>query len=359
MNSYSSSSDTTKALLNWYTTHRRALPWRESNDPYRVWISEIILQQTRIEQGIPYYYKILNRFPDVQSMANAPLDELLKLWQGLGYYSRARNMHFAACQIVNEYEGLFPSSYENLIGLKGIGEYTAAAISSISFGEAKAVVDGNVFRFLSRFFGLQTPINTTEGKKQFTQIAQKLIDPIHPGDYNQAIMDFGSIQCTPSGPDCQTCPFSVNCFAYSQGVVQKYPYKLPAKEKQDRYFLYFCITDGISTWIQQRKNRDIWQDLWEFPLVEETSPIQPEKHFINKYLNADSDTKVLIGKPTHVKHVLSHRVIHATFLPIRIDTSSIVSGSLQKIPLTELNKFAIPRLIERYLTNHAPFNLIL
>lgn len=215
-----------KKVLTWFDHNGRDLPWRYSNDPYVIWLSEIILQQTRIAQGTPYFLEFYNRFPSVVEFACADLEEILRMWQGLGYYSRARNMYFAAQQVMADFGGVFPNEYEQLLKLKGVGEYTAAAISSIAGNECRAVLDGNVFRVLSRYFGLKTPINSTDGKKEFSKIANQLIDCRRPGDYNQAIMDFGSLQCKPSSPDCRNCVLQESCVAFRQGTIAELPVKV-------------------------------------------------------------------------------------------------------------------------------------
>src|ERR1035437_2253314 len=268
MNSVSGISIVSTVLSEWYEVHERALPWRLNPDPYKVWLSEIILQQTRVEQGLPYYNAILLRFPDVRTLAEASLDDLLKLWQGLGYYSRARNMHAAAKQVTSEFGGTFPKNYETLLHLKGVGEYTAAAISSIVYGEPKAVVDGNVYRVLSRLFNIDTPINSTEGKRIFSSLAAELLDQEHPSRHNQAIMEFGALHCVPVRPDWVTCPLSTHCLAMTAGRVAELPVKTRGAAKQDRFFLYLVPTDGQHAWLQQRLEKDIWQNLWEFPLIE-------------------------------------------------------------------------------------------
>jgi A/G-specific adenine glycosylase len=354
MNSVSGISNVSSVLSEWYRIHQRDLPWRRNPDPYLVWLSEIILQQTRVEQGLPYFETISQHFPDVRTLANAPLDDLLKLWQGLGYYSRARNLHTAAKQVMEEFDGHFPDTYDQLLRLKGVGEYTAAAIASIAYGEAKAVVDGNVFRVLARVYGLEIPINSTEGKHLFTSLAEELLDREHPSRHNQALMDFGALQCTPSSPDCGDCPLAEQCIALATGRVTELPVKLPSAAKQDRFFFYLVLTDGTNTWLRKRMDKDIWQNLWEFPLVE-TLVETPLEHILQDPLVLRWLGKSFVtGKPVLLKHVLSHRIIHATFLPVRMLEKGVFPQDWQVVPLDRIDSFAVSRMTENFLSK-APF----
>ena len=233
--------ETSRLLRDWYRIHKRELPWRESSDPYIIWISEIILQQTRVVQGMDYFLRFTERFPDVASLASAEEDEVLKYWQGLGYYSRARNLHAAAKDIMKRFDGIFPGRYEDVISLKGIGEYTAAAIVSFVWNQPYPVVDGNVFRVLSRLFAVDTPIDTPRGKKAFTELAGLVMDPRYAGQHNQAIMELGALQCVPQNPDCEACPLKERCAAYGTGDVQTYPVKQKKTKTRDRYFHYLYI----------------------------------------------------------------------------------------------------------------------
>jgi len=349
MNSKSEFLSITYLLSEWYKSNKRDLPWRKTTDPYQIWLSEIILQQTRVEQGQPYFETILGRFPDIRTLAESPLDDLLILWQGLGYYSRARNMHSAAKQVMNDFNGIFPTNYEDLLKLKGIGDYTASAIASIAYKQPKAVVDGNVFRVVSRLFALDTPTNSTEGKKLFSQMAEELLDRKHPDVHNQAMMDFGAMQCTPANPNCGECPLSAHCVAYALGKVTSFPVKLAGAKKQERFFHYLYLSDGQSTWLQQRLEKDIWQQLWEFPLIE-------SKHVesIETLLNRDDVSKWLnpqftLGTPVYLKHILSHRIIHAWFFPLHIEKKGIIPDVWKEIKLDEMNDFAMSRLMNLYL----------
>ena len=352
MNPTSEFSTISSLLSEWYERNKRDLPWRNMTDPYKIWLSEIILQQTRVEQGLPYFQSITNCFPKVENMAEAPLDDLLKLWQGLGYYSRARNMHEAAKQVMNEFDGKFPSNYEDLLKLKGVGEYTASAVASIAYKQPKAVVDGNVFRVISRLFDIYTPINTTEGKKFFTKMAEELLDRKHPDNHNQAMMDFGATQCTPTNPSCMICPLSGHCIAYITGKTQNLPVKLASAKKQNRYFHYFFFTDETFTWIQQRTQKDIWQQLWEFPLIESDREEHIETLLKRKDVSAWTGGHGIIGTPVNLKHILTHRVIFAKFIPVHIEHQKKYPDLWKKIKIDELNHYAVSRLMELFINKH-------
>ena len=255
-------------LLNWYTINKRILPWRSTSDPYAIWLSEIIMQQTQIKQGSSYYTHFITQFPTVFDLAQASEDEILKLWQGLGYYSRARNMHYTSIDIVNQYKGKFPENYAMLLKLKGIGEYTAAAIASIAFNQPYAVVDGNVFRVLSRIFGIYTPIDSTKGKKEFNTLANKLLNTNDSGSHNQALMEFGALHCTPKRPNCHDCIFSNDCVAHNLQHIDKLPVKKGKQKIQERYFNFIVISDNEYIYLNKRTKKDIWKNLYEFPIIE-------------------------------------------------------------------------------------------
>lgn len=294
----------THEILQWYKLNARNLPWRETTDPYKIWVSEIILQQTRVVQGLSYYHRFIETFPDVSSLAQAKETDVLLLWQGLGYYSRARNMHQAAKQIVQK--GCFPSSYEEILQLKGIGTYTASAISSFAFGEPRAVLDGNVFRVLSRYFGIDSPIDNSSARKEFQALAQELLDVNNPSRYNQAIMDFGAIQCLPKGANCLSCPLLESCFAFQQNRVDKLPVKKRVVKIRTRYFNFFYIRNSRDEfYIQQRCKKDIWQHLYQLPLLETEQQMSPAEiaELYPEYLVC------LRVKP--IEHVLSHQKIIA------------------------------------------------
>lgn len=300
-------------LLAWYQRYGRELPWRDTTDPYIIWLSEIILQQTRVEQGMPYFYAFVEHFPTIIDFANAKEDEILRLWQGLGYYSRARNMHKAAKMVRDNMNGVFPSKYEEAIRLPGVGEYTAAAISSFSVNECKAVVDGNVYRVLSRYLAVDEPINSTSGKKVFAQLAQELISTDYPGLYNQSIMDFGATVCKPKNPLCDTCIFREDCRALALNLVDDLPVKNKGKASRSRYFHYFIIEKGEKILMAKRPEGDVWANLYEFPLIETTIPVEVDElasqsEFIQYFGTADFQP---IGK--EIKHILSHQNIYARF----------------------------------------------
>src|SRR5688500_5070797 len=264
-------------VVEWYNVNKRDLPWRDTKDPYKVWLSEIILQQTRVNQGMPYYLRFIEKFPNVHALASASEQEVLRLWQGLGYYTRARNLHKCAKQVVAVFNGEFPNTFENLLKLPGIGEYTAAAIASFSFKEPVAVVDGNVFRVLSRVFGIENEINSVEGKKIFTDLANSLINKKSPDFHNQAIMEFGALHCIPKSPLCLTCPFQSACVAAQRNLQSLLPRKAKSKPSRKRYFYYFVVQKGKSLLMKKRDQKDIWHGLYDFHLLERNRPIKIEK----------------------------------------------------------------------------------
>ena len=333
--------DFSSILEHWYASNGRYdLPWRTVSDPYLIWISETILQQTRVVQGYDYYLRLTERFPDVFSLATAEEDEVLKLWQGLGYYSRARNLHFAAKTIAAL--GKFPDTYEGVRKLKGIGDYTAAAICSFAYHLPYAVVDGNVYRVLSRIFGIQTPIDSTSGKKEFSELANELLDKEQPQIYNSAIMDFGALQCTPKNPDCTICPFADRCYAYGNHCVADLPVKAKKTAVSNRYFVYVYIEDKDSLLLRRRGKGDIWQGLYEPYLIEfATSPSDEEA------LNAIQQTvphgKIkLIAKG--LKHVLTHRRLWIDCYQLKVDRLPEIEGYL-RVPKSERNTYATPKIV--------------
>lgn len=306
-----------QTLLNWYHRNKRELPWRSTNDPYIIWLSEIILQQTRVDQGLPYFQRFAESYPTVRDFAAASEDEILRHWQGLGYYSRGRNMHKTAQLVMEDHAGYFPKKFDQLIRLKGIGEYTAAAISSFSANEAKAVVDGNVFRVLARYFGINEPINTGKGKKTFTELAQGLLDPDQPGTFNQAIMEFGALQCKPKNPDCDTCPLSTGCVARTENRIPDLPVKLKSGTLKHRYFNFLVLKRAGKIAIQKREGRDIWENLYQFPLIETTGPIGLEELILNADFLEICGTEVQIKAAFGpIKQRLSHQMIHARFIEV-------------------------------------------
>ena len=340
----------TKIIEHWYAEHRRDLPWRDTTDPYLIWVSEIILQQTQVKQGYDYYLRFVQRFPDVQSLAEAEEDEVLNYWQGLGYYSRARNMHAAAKSM----HGKFPQTYDAVRALKGVGDYTAAAICSFAYEMPVAVVDGNVYRVLARYVGIDTPIDSTKGVKLFKQLADAYLDKCQPSVYNQAIMDFGALQCTPGHPHCEACPLQETCVAFREGRVEELPVKQHKTRQTYRYFNYFFIRHGGYTYIKKRTEKDIWKNLYEFPLLETISKMTEnpvdlfsklEKIF---FLTTEMDFRLL---KHGVKHVLSHRIIMADFYEVKVpeEVELALSPTLLKVPISSLVDYAFPVLISNFL----------
>jgi A/G-specific adenine glycosylase len=319
-------------LLKWFRENGRDLPWRQTRDPYAIWLSEIILQQTQVKQGWEYWERFMHHWPTVEALAKATEDKVLREWQGLGYYSRARNLHYAAKQIVAL--GHFPDTLAEIKQLKGVGDYTAAAIGSIAFGLPAAVVDGNVYRVLARHFGIDTPINTTEGKKTFAAMAQELLPPKEASAYNQAIMDFGAIQCTPQSPHCDSCPLMESCIAFRERRVAQLPVKLKTLKVTERHLIYIYIRCQGQTAIRRRGPGDIWQGLWEPVLVDTVSAVPPT-------------AKLLCH---HVKHVLTHRVLYADFYLLETDVRPELPSDYIWISESDLDNYALPRLIEVLLS---------
>ncbi len=341
-------------LICWYMNHKRSLPWRESNDPYIIWLSEVILQQTRVKQGLPYFEVFKDRFPDVRSLARASQDEVLKLWEGLGYYSRARNMHQAAQQVVNQHKGKFPVDYKNLIQLKGVGDYTASAIASIGNDEKVAVVDGNVFRVLSRIFGISEPINSTNGKKAFKAQAEQLLPDQNIGTYNQAIMEFGALQCLPKNPQCSTCPVNNTCFAYRNNRQQEFPVKLKKPKVKTVYMNYLVLLDSqAQTLIRKRKGNGIWEGLFEFPLITSENSIDQQhikNHSFFKEITGNTDFQLYQYNQQAKKHLLTHRKLLAYFWIIEIDQ---IPKEIKKYyhitDKDEISQFAFPVLLSKFI----------
>lgn len=352
MNNISTIPHISNTLEHWYNQNKRELPWREIDDPYKIWISEIILQQTRVIQGMSYYLRFVERFPNVTVLAKAEEDEVLKYWQGLGYYSRARNLHKAAKQINTEFGGVFPTQHADILKLAGIGDYTAAAICSFAYNQPYAVVDGNVYRVLSRIFGIDTPIDSTSGKKEFAKLAQDLLSKNQPGLHNQAIMEFGALQCVPSSSDCANCPLNGICKAYESNSVSLLPVKSQKTKVTNRYFNYFFIEFQGNTFLQKRTAKDVWQNLYEFPLIES------EELFTSSELIQNEDFKKLFSGIGNVeiqqttnpmKHILSHRVIYAQFFSIRISQLNENLNVLINIPINQIDNYAVSRLMELFL----------
>ena len=329
--------DFSLTLIRWFRENGRELPWRETSDPYAIWLSEIILQQTQVKQGWAYWERFMRRWPTVESLANATEDEVLREWQGLGYYSRARNLHFAARQIVEK--GGFPQTIEGIKSLKGVGDYTAAAIGSFAFGLPAAVVDGNVYRVLSRHFGIETPINTTEGKKEFQALAESLLPSSDFGAYNQAIMDFGAIQCTPQSPKCVVCPLQESCVALRNGKINVLPIKEKTLKVKSRHLIYIYVRCQGMTAIHRRGEGDIWQGLYEPVCLE----VRGERLEVREM----SEAKMIVKG---VKHVLTHQVITADFYLWETDDRPTLPDDYIWIKEEDIDNYGIPRLIDILLT---------
>ncbi|WP_431133495.1 A/G-specific adenine glycosylase [Psychroserpens mesophilus] len=340
--------DFKKVLTNWYSINKRELPWRNTKNPYYIWLSEIIMQQTQIKQGLPYYEAFVTNYPSVFDLANAQEQDVLKLWQGLGYYSRARNLHASAKYIANELDGIFPSTYSEIIKLKGVGDYTASAIASICFNEPTAVVDGNVYRVLSRYFGISTPINSSQGIKEFKMLATSLIDTKYPGDYNQALMEFGATQCKPKNPYCIVCPLKDHCVALQKGNIDMLPVKLKKTKvvKKHFNFLVFMSSDK-KTLFEQRNTKGIWRNLYQFPLVETVKELHSEdfkSHTkISSYLN-NIEFEYSLYNTKELVHKLSHQHLYTKFWIIEVDKLPE-----QGIPISELKSYPAPIVIGNFI----------
>jgi len=343
----------TKKVVQWFEKNKRDLPWRETKDPYRIWLSEIILQQTRVAQGLPYYLKFVETFPTVQALASAPEQKVLRLWQGLGYYTRARNLHKCAKEVVARFNGKFPQTFELLKTLPGIGDYTAAAIASIAFGESVAVVDGNVFRVLARIFGIETPINTPEGKKIFSKLANELVPQRNPDVHNQAMMEFGARFCTPRNPCCETCVFQKDCFAFKNSLQHQLPVKFQLKKARKRYFYYFVIQKGQSLLMKKREEKDIWHGLYDFVLVETKRAVDPEKLFMeSENLQTFRNGKVADISGMY-KHILSHQLIYSRFVQVSLSRDISLNGSALKFySLKKVSDLPKPVLISKFLSDY-------
>jgi A/G-specific adenine glycosylase len=341
-------------LRQWYAIQKRDLPWRKTGSPYLIWLSEIILQQTRVSQGLDYYLRFTSRYPRVEDMANAPLDDILKLWQGLGYYTRARNMHETAKFIVNNLKGVFPDSFEGLLKLKGIGKYTAAAIASISYKEPVAVVDGNVYRVLARYYGIHEPINTAQGRLVFEKRAAHILDRANPDIHNQAMMELGALVCIPRNPRCEACPLERECVARSGDIIGLLPLKADKKKQRNRYFNYIFLHHGAQTWLSKRTGRDIWHSLYEFPLFETAVAVTREELYALpgwKDLLGASEFRIK-GSPQKYKHLLTHQTLHCTFYNIEVkEPLPDFRKSFFKTEICNLGLYPVPRLIENYLAD--------
>jgi len=336
-------------IIHWYHANKRSLPWRETKDPYCIWLSEIILQQTRVAQGTPYYLKFIDTFPTVFDLAKASEEAVLKLWQGLGYYSRARNLHAAAKYVAYELNGVFPSTYKELLALKGVGDYTASAIASICFNAPEAVLDGNVYRVLSRYFGIDIPVNTIEGARLFKAIALDQLDEFNSSDYNQGIMEFGALQCTPKLTNCTSCPLLQTCVAYQTQKVSLLPVKLPKQKAIKVYHYYFVLVDPSGNTIyEKRAGRGIWEGLYQFPLKTSSSPLEIEGLLASSETGLDislfENAKHFVFNDSFVVHKLTHRHIYATF--IVVETPVTLKDS---VPFASIDEFPTAVLISDFI----------
>lgn len=335
-------------LTYWYSVNKRDLPWRRTQNPYFIWLSEIILQQTQVKQGLPYYEQFTVKYPTIFDLAEADEQAILKLWEGLGYYSRARNLHFTAKYIVNELNGEFPRNYKSLLQLKGVGDYTASAIASICYNESTAVVDGNVYRVLSRYFGVDTPINSTQGIKEFKALAQELLPNDHIGDYNQAIMEFGARQCKPKSPDCGICPLNDSCVAIEKKLIDVLPVKLKKAKVTKKYYNFLVvISENDTILIEQRQNKGIWQQLYQFPLIESSKTLTQEElidqDLFLKIINHQKYSITLFNDK-EIVHKLSHQHLYTKFWIINL--SKLQDDA---IPIKTIRNYPVPILISKFL----------
>lgn len=339
-----------KILIHWYLQNKRNLPWRSTVNPYYIWLSEIILQQTRVDQGMMFYFKFVENFPDLKDLAFAKEEKVLKLWQGLGYYSRARNLHYSAKYIEAELNGVFPSTYDEIIKLKGVGDYTASAIASICFNEPTAVVDGNVYRVLSRYFGINTPINSSKGKKEFKQLAQHLLNNKKSSEHNQAIMEFGARLCKPQKPVCDTCPLNTSCVALSKNLVKELPVKEKKIKIKNRHFNYIVIqaTNNMTKLVKRKKG--IWLNLYEFPLVETKIDIDEKQlieHNIFNELFKKRPVTIKLFNKKEIVHKLSHQHIYTKFWVVTATSSTNFSISWDSI-----KDYPVPALIDKFISQY-------
>ena len=346
-------SEISRLLTIWYSANFRPLPWRYTDDPFKIWLSEIILQQTRVDQGMPYYYRFVELFPSIADLANAQEHEVLRAWQGLGYYSRARNMHHCAKIIVNQYNGIFPDTCEELEKLPGIGPYTSAAIASIAFKRKVAVIDGNVIRVVSRLFGIQSETGTAHNKAQIGYIANQLISEADPAVHNQAMMEFGALQCVPKNPDCENCIFNSLCQAYALGIQNKLPIKPAKRSPRNRFFHYLVIERNRLFMMSKREGRDIWNGLYEFYLIEAEELLEFDQLALPDFLKTNNSFWLLADQSYVYKHVLSHQVIHCKFFRIKlnseVDSMAIDHPGISFYSLLEIEALPKSVLITSYL----------
>ena len=320
-----------ETLIAWYDDHKRDLPWRGETDPYKIWVSEIILQQTRVQQGWDYYLRFLDNFPTVKALAEADEERVLKVWQGLGYYSRARNMHAAAREIMSEHHGKFPQTYDKILSLKGIGRYTAAAVASIAFHLPYPAVDGNVVRIVSRIFGICDDVTQPAVVKRITSICETQIDHKQPGVFNQAAMDFGALQCTPKNPKCDECPFQSDCYALNNNLTDILPIKKKKAEQKHRFFHYTVYLSNNQTVIEKRTGSDIWRNMYQFPLTETDSEEWSEHPVFS------------------TREVLSHQIIHAAFYVRNVKKLPKTTDCQSVIHFDDIEKYPMPKIMTLFL----------
>jgi A/G-specific adenine glycosylase len=338
-----------KQLLLWYNQNKRNLPWRNTENPYLIWLSEVILQQTRVQQGLPYFHRFVENYPNIFDLAQAEEDEVMKLWQGLGYYSRARNMHQTAKLIVNTYDGIFPDSYEKLLLLKGIGPYTAAAIASFAFQEPVAVLDGNVFRVLARLHAIDLPINQSGSRKLFQEYAQKFLDTKNPATHNQAIMELGSQICTPTQPKCVECPLISSCAAYKLNQQNKFPIKEKKVKIKHRFLYYFWLTVGAELAVFKRGEGDIWQNLYDLPFIESESELTQAEFSIAMAKIKFNTLVNLADTAFEVKHILTHQRLFAKFYILRLNEKPELQSTVIWVQPEQLKQLPIPRLLDKFI----------
>ncbi|MDR2385784.1 MAG: A/G-specific adenine glycosylase [Tannerella sp.] len=347
-------------MQKWFVENHRELPWRETKDPYKIWISEIILQQTRVNQGYDYYLRFIERFPDIKTLATADETEVLRFWQGLGYYSRARNLHFAARQIVEYFGGIFPDTFSDVLKLKGVGVYTAAAVCSFAYNQPVAAVDGNVYRVLARLFDESAPIDTAEGQKIFANLAAEILDKHSPSAHNQSIMEFGALLCVPVSPDCNNCVLQDHCQAFAKKTVDSLPVKAKKTKVVERFFNYIIINEKENIFIKKRIEKDIWRGLYDFPLIESGKLFSKNEFLENeqvKNLLRDVEKIFVNNFSATYKHILTHRKIFAQFIEIEIAPSSkALEKQYIKIKHSDIANFPLPRLIDKYLCGCKQFN---
>jgi A/G-specific adenine glycosylase len=337
-----------KKLVAWYASNKRDLPWRDISDPYRIWLSEVILQQTQVVQGLNYYLKFTEHFPTITDLADAPEDKVMRLWQGLGYYSRARNLHAAAKLVKEKHKGTFPATYEDIKELKGVGDYTAAAIASFAYNLPHAVLDGNVYRVLSRLFDLHTPINSTKGKKEFQMLADELLDEKKAALHNSAMMEFGALWCRPQNPKCENCPVQEHCLAYRNGTVAQLPVKEKAGKIRSRYFHYIIFNYKDLVYIQKRTKKDIWQNLYEFYLLETDEPATEDAILNNPALKELAGSFGVKKITALKKHILSHQHVFGTFYELSLK-KALKHKDLIAVKRDDLMHYGLPQLIIKYL----------